>query len=271
MADPRGKDWSHLKSWMMQSTTYNGKVREYFSDVKEDDDFKTLPRAATRKACLIDSSDSAIIALHKRLNFYFEINNPFDKGEEGSYYQNIGIHRKHKPVIHLYFWNDAISDDDLIRGQISFRIMDDDFNESSLASAREIGLKIKSVFGGATPYKWKKGRLMFTYNDWAKGYQFQILAYSKTEAKDLVANVLRVQNHIPEWKYFESKENEDPINAFPSARSKKTVLGRQVETPIYRATGEVSFRYASIGIFPLKPMVLYSVLRSRASKPPLVE
>lgn len=271
MPDPRGKDWNHLKSWMMQSTTYNGEVREYFSDVKEDDDFKTLPRAATRKACLIDSSDSALIALHKRLNFYFTVlklhRREFSGGGGDS--RPEGVRRKTRPKITLYFEAERDSlNRDPVTGEIGFRIMNETSETYSRSQANALATRIKSLFGGPNPYKWHKGKTYYTYTEWERGYQFQVLANSKDEAKTLINKVMDLQLHSPNWSYLNTVTNEEPSESFPANPGKVTILGESVFEPVLRPVVNVVFQYATLTLWPHKPVTLYDATGRRSN--PLV-
>lgn len=265
--------WELLRKLMMNTTYgYNKEVKEYFKDIYGDEQpFNASLRHTLLEACLIDMKDSAVVALHKRLIFYCEVLRIQDQQEISSYQENIRVYRRQKPSIVLYFENSPQDIKDLVRGRVSFRIMDDNFDTQTESDAKAIGVKIKNIFGGSTPLQWHKGKELYSYSDWSKGYQLQILANAEAEAKKIVDRVLQLQNHTPQWEFFNHIINDQPSVAFPSTRTKKQVLGDLEETPIHRPIEIVTFKYATICIPPYKPKTLYSTRIYGLRKKPLVD
>ena len=252
-------NWELVKRILMNTTYgYNREVYKHFKDIIGQGEITTSMRHAFRDACFINLKDSAVVALHKRLLFYFEVLGLHRQQNLGDFQEQIRTYRRGKPQVVLYFWNDARDIKELVRGRISFRIMSDSFNTETESDALQIAQKIKTKFGGSSPFEWRKGKNLYSYSDWDKGYQFQILATTEGEAKRLINAVLDLQNHNPEWKYFNTILNDSPTEAFPQNRIKKRVLGDLEETPLHRPIELVKFKYATISVPPFKPKVLYS-------------
>lgn len=180
--------------------------------------------------------------------------------------------RKNKPEVTLWFQEDSSfvpgtntptypKPDSIykrVQGRISFRIMDEESTTLSEANAKAIGNKIKEVFGADGGYVWRKGKEMYSYTHWERGYQLQLLCRSKAQAKELVTKVLSIQNHIPDWRWFNTVGNEVPEERYPTNPPKVIILGKEVTTPRDRPLAEVRFVHAVIKLAGLmQPVTLY--------------
>lgn len=146
-----------------------------------------------------------------------------------------------------------------LNAEVTFRYMKKTHDKFSEADALNLAKEIKSKFAKPIFY-WKKGKNMFSYTDWEKGYQFQLEANDEAEARKVVEQTLDLQKHAPDWEYFNIVRNGNPSKAFPDTRHTKTVMGEKVETPRRRPMATVHFKYACIWVAPKrKPTYLVHV------------
>lgn len=172
--------------------------------------------------------------------------------------------RRNHPKVYLYFKE---KDEDVdpeypspIEMETSFRWMEE--TQKSLTTnprkLNELALKIKNKFAKPV-FKVKKGKNMYSYCDWDKGYQFQLQVSSKAEAKRVVEEVLDLRGHNPEWEHFNTITNENPSKRFPIIPQKQIILGDVVKTRC-RPVGTVHFKYAYVVVPPKKaPVYLVDV------------
>lgn len=205
--------FEHLQSTMAHVLRY--KVRREFSDVGGDDwepDIST-PRASLRIACTPDDNDTAdMLGLRWRL-FFDVVRGGQDfaplvyaidqKGLEASV--------RDYPIVKNFFVEsryDASTNERVpVRRQVSFRWREETF---STANVNQLALKIKNDLA-TPPLKWKCGRILYTYWDKSKPYNFQVYAYDKLNAKKIIEAAIRIQDDIePDWdKYLKTHEPED--------------------------------------------------------------
>lgn len=239
-------------------------VKEEFSDVAElDIDDINKPRSVLRNACLIDSSERSIQAIIIKMLFFYIVLRKARDLQQPYYGIPIGTdetQRKYKPQIELFFQQDETDVEDAesrLEGRISFRLMNETSETLTKIELERLANKIKLKFGTASGYKWKKGKDMCSYIDREKGYQLQLLVFSKTEAKELITDVLSIQDHTPDWSKMNYKENEAPTEAFPIVRGNNTILGKIYKKPRLRPVETVRFQYAVAKIYGLgKPIPL---------------
>ena len=169
--------------------------------------------------------------------------------------------RAYKPEIQLQFVEDS---DDVLpgyypaRGRISFRIMGETSNTISKAEATRYGQLIKETFAANGGYVWVKGKELYCYADWSKGYQLQILGRSSERTKELITKVLSIQGHIPDWKNLSLKKNDAELEKYPYTPPNQVILGEVVKGIRYRPNVECRFKYAIMHVHGLaKPLTLY--------------
>jgi hypothetical protein len=167
--------------------------------------------------------------------------------------------RSIKPEIVLKFYEEKkdrlitnLAGDTVTRGnpiqmQISFRLMNKD--ESHFASdatyAKELANKIMAKFG-TPPFKIKKGKKLYTYHDWAKGYSMMLWVSDQAEARKVVEQVLDVQGHKVDDDLL--RDGSKPVNGLKT-KNKKMVLGKIEEVPVTgNKEGLVTFRTAHLNI-----------------------
>lgn len=251
----------HLQSVIRQ--WINRDVRDYFADVGGDDwdpDI-TSPRGSLRWACTHQDTDNLTMT-QLRLQLFDRIR--LQKSQVPYYgipVASFQEQRKFKPQISLFFIEDL---DDVepgyaaVTGEISFRLMNHDSSSVTEAIAQQYGTRIRSTFGAANGLIWRKGKVMTTYTDWSKGYQLQLLVRSKAEGRSLVENVLDIQQDTPDWKHFNSNENEEPAEAYPTIPETDYIFGETRRTPRRRPIADVRFQYALLHLHGAPhPIVLY--------------
>lgn len=249
-------DWEHFQSVLIK--TQNRLVREEFSDLGGDGWPPNIstPRGSLRQACTLKDGDSAIITLLRLFYYYFCLRKTRDLVQPvyGSVIEGEGTGRKFKPQITLFFQEDL---DDIeagyspVTGEISFRIMDEKGSTLSESELKSYAQKISANFAKPKGFVWKKGKELSSYTDWEKGYQFQLLVRNKSEGKEIVKNILQIQQHTPDWSKFNHQENEQPSKAYPTVPERENVLGKSRKKPRRRPIADVRFQYAILKLYGL--------------------
>jgi len=262
MATPTNFDeFEHLQSTILR--VHNRIVRENFSDITDDDLDLAVPRSSLRWACLLKDNDTCDMMIQRFLLFYFSLRKAQDLQQPfyGIPLDDLHASRKFKPQITLYFKEDQNDVEDDARptwGEISFRLM----NQSSVTIQKTelttLANKIKTEFGAANGYIWKKGRKLYSYTEKDKGYQLQLLCRDEATAKELINKILDLQNDTPDWKFFKSNIADNENESFPYNPGNQTILGKSRRKPRRRPMVDVRFQYATATIWGLnKPIALY--------------
>lgn len=254
---PEGfNDWEHVQSVYMQ--IHNREVREEFNDIELDDDV-TTPRGSLKVACLIKDNDtSQLMDLRERLFERIKGNNLICTGGG----KNDFVPRRRKPKILLYFSEDITDVEtgyDPVAGEISFRLMNEpETGIMSQSEAVSYATKIKNTFGTGNGFVWRKGREMYNYTDWYKGYQLQVLAIGEAEAKEVISAALSIQSHTADWDNLSKSVAVNASTAYPAVPGMVTTVGKTVRLPRRRPVANVRFRYAQLHIHTLsRPVLLY--------------
>lgn len=184
------------------------------------------------------------------------------------------VPRKGKPKVTLFFLEDKVkgSPKNYRRqeGVIRFRLMDETTQTFSEANGKRLGAKIKELFGSAGGFVWNKGKTLYTYCDWDKGYQFQLLCKVETEAKRIITTTLAIQNHQPDWLNFQTVKPDDELSKYPENPGTQIVMGEQQEKPQHRPIVDVRFQYSFVSLNGVKePINLYDISNTRLK--PLVK
>lgn len=137
--------------------------------------------------------------------------------------------------------------------KISFRLMDKSERDfENINYARQLAQRIHQIM--ATPPRViEKGRELYTYNDFAKGYQFKLWVQSQSEAVGIIRDVLNIQSHSYDSGLLRvGSRSVSP--EFPVERV--TVFGEQEEVPrrgqrIARCTFTHSFLNIGNGTKPI--------------------
>lgn len=176
--------------------------------------------------------------------------------------------RRYRPQVRLHFLQDTDFDKKSdapgyhgrrrVPGRLSWRLMDETSETISKGELTNLGRRIKNIFGANNGYTWQKGKELYTYAEWDKGYQMQILARSMTQAQDLVNKILSLQGHTPHWRFLTKTENAEEQNRYPETPTTKVILGETVILPQLRPNVGVRFQYADVRVHKLmEPVVIY--------------
>jgi hypothetical protein len=263
---PLPNNFSHAEH--LQDTlkrTMNRQVRDYFRDVGDENwepDISTA-RASLRTACTHQEADTIDLTILRCMTFYLVVGKLQNSLELPSEPADLSypVIRRSFPKLTLFFVEDiadVASGFRPVTGEISFRLMNHTTTTISEAEARQYGQRIKTLFGAAKGFQWRKGRMMCSYSDWAKGYQLQLMVRDKAEGKRLVEQVLDINNHTPDWENFDFKENEEPGESYPTVPPSATILGKRQRLPRRRPLVTVRFQYAQLRIAGLsRALCLY--------------
>lgn len=266
---PEGfSEWEHLQDQIR--IEHNKRARKWFTGV-DDDDISTA-RASIKHACIIKDNDTAIMTLMRL--WLFEVFVGHAKSLQPDIYgipiTTFQTQIEFKPQVQLYFVEasrDVEAGYAPVEGEISFRLTEAQYQQDvSPAEAKNLANKIKAVM--ATPiFVWKKGRILCTYKDPDRGYNFQLYCFNETEGRRVIEQVLDIRNHSPDWDLLvvhESKRN------FPIVPPQKVVYGKSRRQPRKRPRADVRFRYATLHLYGLQnPITLVDTTGFRRN--PLVK
>jgi hypothetical protein len=241
--------WEHLQDQLRR--IHNREVVEYFRYAADDD--ITTPQGSLKVACKMDDADTAVMTLLRLFLFEFTVGRgrrlevaPIEASDRLPSYKVI---RANKPIVTLFFLEDA---DDVeagyrrVQGEISFRLMNQTNTTISESEAKAIGRKIKTAFAAGNGFIWKKGKVVCSYTDWEKGYQLQLFVKTAAEGRRVVEQVLDIQSHTPDWENFETKENAEPTQAFPTVPPRALILNKSRRLPRRRPVASVRYQYATL-------------------------
>ncbi|MTJ11848.1 hypothetical protein FJR11_04400 [Anabaena sp. UHCC 0187] len=236
-------EWKHLQDQI--GRYHNKEVHKFFKNTNSDN-FST-PKEHLKHACLMKNSDTSDMTLLRKLLF------EFDAGHAQSLQAPIyGIPVNDfqgevifKPQVHLHFQErypyiaDRIR---AVRGEISFRIMNETGESWSRAKSEELARDIKREF--ATPiFIWNKGKYVYYYKDHEHGYQFRLYVTSKSEGERITRAVLGVRGHTFNDDFSDYVENS---RTYPNNPGNHTIYGQSVPKPVRRPTADIRFRYAQL-------------------------
>jgi hypothetical protein len=259
MALPEGfSEFEHLQDQIR--TVYNKMIRDWFLNV--DDNDVSTPRTSIKHACVLKDDDTADMTMMRL--WLFEVFVRHAQSLHPPLYAAPSMafqdHAKFKPQITLFFAEDA---DDVelgysrVTGEVSIRLIEENESTITEANVKAYANKIKSLFGGGTPFIWKKGRNMYSYTDTEKGYRLQILSTTQSEAKRLIEQVLDIQSHTPSWENLNESESASASTKYPPLPQRKTILGKSRRMPRRRPVASVKFQYALLHLHGLpNPIVL---------------
>lgn len=261
-------EWEHLQSVLMR--VHNREVKDEFKDISDDVDIDiNIPRQSLKQACLIKDTDTSEMTHLRMMLYWFNLRKAKDLQQPvyGLPLEDVQATRKYKPQIKLFFeeyLTGASEEGDYapVRGEISIRLMDETSETLTRSNLVTLANKIKQIFG-TPPVKWNKGKDLASYTDWEKGYQLQLLVRNKSDAKELITKVLDIQNHTPDWKHLNYKENDEPTQAFPIIPPTKMILGHSRRLARTRPIATVTFQYATCHVYGLTtPIYLYDLTSS---------
>lgn len=211
--------------------------------------------------------------LMQRIPIIMDLFDLIESKDIGTFYGSIdareNVRRKGKPKVTLYFLEDSnfnkkAPPNNISEGRrrqegiIRFRLMDETTQSFSKANGIALGIKIKEFFGSNGGFVWEKGKTLYSYGDWQKGYQFQLLCKTETEAKRIILAVHSLQSHTPDWKYFNTIKNDEELTKYPENPGTQVVMGETIPIVKLRPIVDVRFQYAYVKLDGVKePITLY--------------
>lgn len=194
-----------------------------------------------------------LLAVVQIVKFYTTLNSSSEKQY---------THRSTKPKVRLTFIENIKKTKQVKTqpavGEVSFRIMDHTAQSLTEQQLITLAKKIKTKFGGKTPFIWHKGKRMLTYSDWNEGYQLQVLCNKKESGKALVEQILDLRGKSPKWECANYVTCDQESKKYPSKPEHEIILGKSRRLPERRPVVDVEFAYATIQLYGLnKPVVLY--------------
>ncbi|NET09929.1 MAG: hypothetical protein F6K09_08175 [Merismopedia sp. SIO2A8] len=272
--------WEFIQSWLRNRRSYNGTVNEYFENSRTNPNSRIVNSTQDKQACLIEDNDSALVALHKRLNFYFEVmglleavNTTSVYGIPIASYQEV---RRFKPQVLLYFKEDQEIKPKKLRaveGQIQFRLMEFKSEEIPPKSrVKQLSDNIQREFASNNGYLWSRGRDLVTYTEAKQGYSLQISCPNKESGKEVVQKVLKVNGDQFKPEALNYKVNDSPQTKYPQTSLTKRIYESNYCQPIRRKVTKVRFQYALLHIHGLpQPIILADLTGRRVQLPGIDE
>jgi hypothetical protein len=249
-------------------------VRVEFSDILPDipdtpfEPDINIPRHSLYVACRPRNNEPASVSVMRMFVFFFllkgaeELRPPIYSIPTDRYQEEV----KFAPQVTLFFEENLSDVEDgytAIKAQISFRIISESPTTMTEAKARTLATAIKrEMMDGAIPFKFKKGRVKVNYLDKERGYWFILSVFNKQEGKEVIQQILKINNDSPDWDKVTFSELE---NAPPIVPPQAVIYGESRRLPRKRPIGTVHFRKAEMHLHGLAhAIVLYDATgRSR--------
>jgi hypothetical protein len=248
----------------------NKLVRERFKDIDLDEGDVDLSsaRGALLTACTHQEKDSMPLTIGRLLLFTqvcgFGLEQVWDLfgGEVERHLANV----TYMPQVKLFFRESEFDVDPgflPLTATVSFRIAGEDSESFTKGKAEALANKISLQFAKPTPYKWKKGKELYSYKDQLKGYNFQLYSFNEAEAKRVIRDCLSINGDILKEELLNKHGSTSPTEAYPTLPPRKRVLGELVNQPRKRPVGNVAFRYAQLHLMGrIKPLTLVDTTAS---------
>jgi hypothetical protein len=254
----------HLQDVILK--TQNRIVRTEFNDLGDDSwerDVST-PRGSLRVACTHLEADSVDMTQIRNWLFYVILRKCKDFHPAIFGIPSIDFQEKmiYFPQIQLYFeerYTEIETGYDILRSQVSFRLIGETSQSFTVSEATTIANKIKTLFNpGSVAFNFKRGKYLANYVDQENGYYFQIYAFDEFNAKKVIEQVLDIKGKTPDWKLLNTHTSAEPTQSYPTVPPTKTVLGKARKQPRKRPVGVVRFVYAVAHLYGMpEPLVLY--------------
>lgn len=234
---------SVFRKWM------NREVNDYFSSLGlgELDDDITTPKGSLRTACRHFDSDSIIVTLLRFALFERIRKSKFEFPWIGFPAAEYSAGRKFKPQIFLYFQEDLGDVEpgyEPVTGQISVRLMGYESNTFTPTVAETFASRIDLEFASGGGFLWRKGREMWTYQDWGNGYALKVLSRDEASARAVIGKVLDIQNDTIDETILKRNMTQNEAAAYPIIPPTDFVYGESRRMPRNRPLANVRFQCA---------------------------
>lgn len=234
------RKWAEIRKALTQGDCYNKQVREWFKDADENETRLTL-----RDLCLIESKDSIAIAQQKIRFFREEVQKTHLKPTvvgQPKYVVDADI--KYHPQIVIYFAQDKASvpeKEDAVTARVSFRLINETSESLTNAELNSWANKIHTRFFGATPYRFRKGKVIAWYTKPEDGFHLQVYGYSKQDGRAVVEDVVGFAGKTFSAKHL---KYSDPERSNTETPEKMRILGELRDEPKWRPNAYVTAAYA---------------------------
>lgn len=259
----------------------NKQIREDFKDIFNGGETWEpevgTTRGAMLRALLHEDSDPIHVTATRMMLYYFtygkarELQPPQYSIPVLDYQES----NRYRPQIHLMFYQSQLDIDtpqdnnsinsQPVKGQISFRLENETTESITMIDLERYANRIKTNFGASGGYRWHKGKITINYVDKSKGYKLKLYCRDKAEGKQLIEQVLDIQQHTPDWQYMTTVEAEEPLERYPTIPTPRTkrILGENREQPRRRPVVQVRYRYSLMHLHGLnRPIPLHSLTKA---------
>jgi hypothetical protein len=246
--------WERLQSVLMQ--VQNRRVRDFFKDLEESP-IATTGRAALRDACLLEDSDTAPMTIVRLALYYLVLEGgqamhpPIYSIPVDRYHQRVAF----RPQVTLFFKEDLADVEEgyaPLTAELSFRLKTSDENITP-AEAQVLANKIRAEFATGPGYRWRKGRILLTYQDKEKGYLFQVYAASENEGKEVMRKVMSIQNDTLDEDLVKINQLASTPPTVPPMRF---IYGKSRRLPRKRPVGWVRFVWAEMHVWGVQNAIV---------------
>lgn len=155
---------------------------------------------------------------------------------------------KFAPQVKLVFY-EYIKEDGRKRkfdAEITFKLTNETEKTITETKAKALAEKIKTRFVTGSTFVMHKGKLIVTYLDKKKGYDFRLRVISEQEARRIIEQVMDIQNHSPEWERLVVHESKA---SFPEITDREMIYGELRRLPRRRPVRNVPFKYAELHVW----------------------
>lgn len=240
-----------IRKWL------NREIKEYFRGLDGDelDDDITMPESSLAWACKHKDTDSILMtqlrwSLFERVRLQ-KIQVPITGVPSGDAIET----RNYKPQIFLYFQEDlADVDGDYapVSGEISFRLMQYNYDQITPAIAQTFAARINSNFALGSGYVWRKGKTTVVYTDKAKGYQLRLNCRTEADGIQLINQVLDINVDSYDADKCTVIENKSAAAAYPTIPPNDFIYGDTRRLPRRKPVADVRFQYALMHVWGLR-------------------
>ncbi|HYX13403.1 MAG TPA: hypothetical protein VE944_03370, partial [Nostoc sp.] len=224
---------------------HNKAVIQWFKNQTVND--VSTPKAALRHACTIKDGDTATMTMMRL--WLFEVTAGHTQSLQVPIYgipvDDFQGEILFKPQVHLHFQERySLMANRLrpVRGEISFRLMNETPQTWTRAKSEELARDIKREFGNPI-FVWEKGKYVYYYKDVDNGYQLRLYVKSQLEGERITKAVLGIRGHLFNDDYFDFVENS---RSYPNNPGTQIIYGQLTPKPVKRPTADIRFRYAQL-------------------------
>ncbi len=250
---PLPKDFNEVENLQdIVRREHNKAVKAWFKNQADND--VSSPKARLKHSCIIKDDDSLLITLIRQ--WLFEVTVGRSQAIQAPVYSAVQLDEfseiRFKPQVQLFFQESqtaATYDPNFypVKGEISFRLMDENSSTMSRSKAEILARKIRDEF--AKPlFVWEKGWYYCSYQDVERGYKLKVLVKSEAEGKRVIKQVLKIQSHTFDEQFFQFVDHNRTYQAIPST---ELIYGRTRKKRRVRPRADVRFRHAKLLIYGL--------------------